>query len=37
MDDIEIIHGDTESVAFGMGTYGSRSIAVGGTSYYKKY
>ena len=35
MDDVEIIHGDTESVAFGMGTYGSRSIAVGGTAIVK--
>ena len=35
MDDVEIIHGDTESVAFGMGTYGSRSIAVGGTAIIK--
>ena len=32
MDDVEIIHGDTERVAFGMGTYGSRSLAVGGTA-----
>ena len=30
MDDIEIIHGDTDKVPFGMGTYGSRSLAVGG-------
>lgn len=35
MDDIEIIHGDTESIGFGMGTYGSRSIAVGGTAIVK--
>jgi carbon-monoxide dehydrogenase large subunit len=35
MDDVEIIHGDTESVAFGMGTYGSRSLAVGGTAIVK--
>ena len=35
MDDVEIVHGDTESVAFGMGTYGSRSIAVGGTAIVK--
>lgn len=35
MDDVEIIHGDTERVAFGMGTYGSRSIAVGGTAIIK--
>jgi aerobic carbon-monoxide dehydrogenase large subunit len=35
MDDVEIHHGDTESVAFGMGTYGSRSLAVGGTAIVK--
>ena len=35
MDDVEIMHGDSESVAFGMGTYGSRSIAVGGTAIVK--
>src|SRR4026207_1170947 len=35
MEDVEITHGDTESVAFGMGTYGSRSIAVGGTAIIK--
>ncbi|MGI9337868.1 MAG: xanthine dehydrogenase family protein molybdopterin-binding subunit [Gammaproteobacteria bacterium] len=28
--DIAIIHGDTAQVPFGMGTYGSRSLAVGG-------
>ncbi len=32
MDDVEIVHGDTESVPFGMGTYGSRSLAVGGVA-----
>jgi carbon-monoxide dehydrogenase large subunit len=32
MSDVEIIHGDTDKVPFGMGTYGSRSIAVGGTA-----
>ena len=32
MDDIEIIHGDTDQVPFGMGTYGSRSLAVGGSA-----
>ena len=32
MDDVDIVHGDTEHVAFGMGTYGSRSIAVGGSA-----
>ncbi len=35
MDDVEISHGDTETVAFGMGTYGSRSIAVGGSAIVK--
>ena len=32
IDDIDIVHGDTGRVLFGMGTYGSRSIAVGGTA-----
>jgi aerobic carbon-monoxide dehydrogenase large subunit len=34
MDDVEIVHGDTGTVAFGMGTYGSRSAAVGGTAIH---
>ena len=29
------MHGDTSKVLFGMGTYGSRSIAVGGTAIVK--
>ena len=29
IDNIEIVHGDTDKVQFGMGTYGSRSGAVG--------
>ena len=29
---IEIVHGDTAKVPMGMGTYGSRSIAVGGSA-----
>jgi carbon-monoxide dehydrogenase large subunit len=32
MEQVEIIHGDTGSVPFGMGTYGSRSASVGGTA-----
>jgi carbon-monoxide dehydrogenase large subunit len=32
MDDVDIVHGDTGSVPFGMGTYGSRSASVGGTA-----
>lgn len=35
MDDVEVIHGDTESIGFGMGTYGSRSLAVGGSAIVK--
>jgi aerobic carbon-monoxide dehydrogenase large subunit len=35
IDDISIEHGDTGKVLFGMGTYGSRSIAVGGTAIVK--
>jgi len=35
MEDIEIVHGDTSKILFGMGTYGSRSIAVGGTAMVK--
>ena len=31
-DDVEIIHGDTGRVEFGLGTYGSRSLAVGGSA-----
>ena len=32
IEQVEIVHGDTGSVAFGMGTYGSRSGSVGGTA-----
>lgn len=35
MDDVQIEHGDTEQVAFGMGTYGSRSLSVGGSAIVK--
>jgi carbon-monoxide dehydrogenase large subunit len=35
MEDIDIVHGDTSKVLFGMGTYGSRSLAVGGTAIIK--
>jgi carbon-monoxide dehydrogenase large subunit len=31
-DNVEIVHGDTGKVPFGMGTYGSRSAAVGGVA-----
>jgi carbon-monoxide dehydrogenase large subunit len=29
---VEIVHGDTDRIPFGMGTYGSRSLAVGGSA-----
>ena len=32
---VEIVHGDSDRTAFGMGTYGSRSLAVGGTAISK--
>ena len=35
MKDIEIIHGDTSKVPFGMGSYGSRSLSVGGSAIVK--
>ncbi len=31
-DRIEIVHGDTARIPFGLGTYGSRSAAVGGSA-----
>ena len=31
-DQVEIVHGDTARVPMGMGTYGSRSLAVGGSA-----
>jgi carbon-monoxide dehydrogenase large subunit len=32
---VSILHGDTDKVQFGMGTYGSRSLAVGGSAIVK--
>ncbi|MEQ8654474.1 MAG: xanthine dehydrogenase family protein molybdopterin-binding subunit [Kiloniellales bacterium] len=32
MESIRLIHGDTSQVPMGMGTYGSRSLAVGGSA-----
>ena len=31
-DQVEVVHGDTGQIPFGMGTYGSRSLAVGGVA-----
>jgi carbon-monoxide dehydrogenase large subunit len=33
-EDVEIVHGDTALIPFGMGTYGSRSTAVGGAAIH---
>ncbi len=35
LEDVEIVHGDTGKIPFGMGTYGSRSLAVGGSAIFK--
>jgi aerobic carbon-monoxide dehydrogenase large subunit len=35
VDNVSVVHGDTGRVPFGMGTYGSRSLAVGGTAIVK--
>ena len=32
IDDVEVVHGDTGRSDYGLGTYGSRSIAVGGSA-----
>ncbi len=34
-DDIQVIHGDTRAVPYGIGTFGSRATAVGGTAMYR--
>jgi carbon-monoxide dehydrogenase large subunit len=35
MEQVEIVHGDTDKIPFGMGTYGSRSACVGGSAIVK--
>src|SRR5579859_1374016 len=35
VDQVEVVHGDTSKIPFGMGTYGSRSLAVGGSAVMK--
>jgi carbon-monoxide dehydrogenase large subunit len=35
VENVDIVHGDTGRVPFGMGTYGSRSISVGGSAIMK--
>ncbi len=34
MDDVVVLHGDTAVVQYGIGTFGSRATAVGGTAVY---
>jgi len=34
VDDVEVVHGDTGRVEFGLGTYGSRSLSVGGSALH---
>src|SRR5215471_18416301 len=34
IEQVEVVHGDTGAVPFGMGTYGSRSASVGGTAIH---
>ena len=35
IDNVDVVHGDTGKVPFGMGTYGSRSLAVGGMALFE--
>jgi carbon-monoxide dehydrogenase large subunit len=35
IENVDVVHGDTDRVPFGMGTYGSRSVAVGGSAIVK--
>ena len=35
IESVEIVHGDTAKIPYGMGTYGSRSLAVGGSAIVK--
>lgn len=34
VDDVEVVHGDTNAAPYGLDTYGSRSAAVGGTAVH---
>jgi carbon-monoxide dehydrogenase large subunit len=34
-DQVDVVHGDTAKIQFGMGTYGSRSLAVGGSAIHR--
>jgi carbon-monoxide dehydrogenase large subunit len=34
LEDVVVIHGDTNTVQYGIGTFGSRATAIGGTALY---
>jgi carbon-monoxide dehydrogenase large subunit len=34
LDDVSVLHGDTAIVQYGIGTFGSRATAIGGTAMY---
>jgi carbon-monoxide dehydrogenase large subunit len=34
IESVDIVHGDTDKIPFGLGTYGSRSLAVGGSAIF---
>jgi carbon-monoxide dehydrogenase large subunit len=35
LESVDVVHGDSSKIPFGMGTYGSRSLAVGGSAIVK--
>ena len=35
IEDVDVVHGDTDLIPMGMGTYGSRGTAVGGIALYQ--
>jgi carbon-monoxide dehydrogenase large subunit len=35
VEDVEVVHGDTERTPYGVGTYGSRSVSIGGSALVK--
>ena len=35
IDSVEVVHGDTGRSEYGLGTYGSRSVAVGGSAIFR--
>ncbi len=35
VENVDVVHGDTDRIPFGMGTYASRSLAVGGSAVVK--